>query len=84
MIHHAQRRDRRGGWAGTATAGTPRRRNPGFLVGAAVGTPSDIDVGAGHAVFHLFVALSVGLAALWLIRNGATRVLFPVRSVVSN
>ncbi len=44
----------------------------GFLVGAAVGAPFDIDVGAGHAVFHLFIALFVGLAALWLLRNGAT------------
>ncbi|MCA1707094.1 MAG: hypothetical protein LC808_29050 [Actinobacteria bacterium] len=44
----------------------------GFLVGGAAGAPFDIDVGAGHAVFHLVIALSVGLAALWLLRNGAT------------
>ncbi len=44
----------------------------GFLVGGAAGAPFDIDVGAGHAIFHLVIAPSVGLAALWLVRNGAT------------
>lgn len=46
------------------------------LAGGAAGAPFDIDVGAGHAVFRLVVALSVGLAALWLVRNGATELAF--------
>ncbi len=42
----------------------------GFLVGAVLGAPFDIDVGAGHAILHLVLALFIGVAAFWLIRRG--------------
>ncbi len=45
----------------------------GFVVGTAAGAPFDIDVGGGHAIFHLVVALFLGLAAFWLVRHGTTR-----------
>lgn len=43
----------------------------GFLFGTALGAPFDIDVGAGHAVFHLVVGAVVGIAAWWLHRCGS-------------
>jgi len=44
----------------------------GLVVGTAAGAPFDIDVGAGHAIFHLAVALLLGLTAFWLLRHGTT------------
>ena len=44
----------------------------GIVIGTAAGAPFDIDVGAGHAIFHLAVALLLGLTAFWLLRHGTT------------
>ena len=44
----------------------------GVFVGSVVGAPFDIDVGAGHAIFHVVAATSIALAALWLRRHGTT------------
>lgn len=44
----------------------------GLLVGTAAGAPFDIDVGAGHAILHLVVALFLALAAFWLLRHGSS------------
>ncbi|MEO7443635.1 MAG: hypothetical protein ABIW46_08905 [Acidimicrobiales bacterium] len=49
----------------------------GFLVGTAAGAPFDLDVGAGHGVFHLVVATFLGLGAFWLVRHGGAE--FPFR-----
>lgn len=46
----------------------------GFLLGTAAGAPFDIDVGAGHAIFHFVLAVTIGLAALWLWCNGGADV----------
>ncbi|MDP8960570.1 MAG: hypothetical protein M3N32_02975 [Actinomycetota bacterium] len=42
----------------------------GFGLGAALGIPFDIDVGAEHAVLHLVFAATVVATATWLFRNG--------------
>lgn len=42
----------------------------GFLVGTAAGAPFDIDVGGGHAIFHLVLAVFLGLVGFWLLRHG--------------
>lgn len=42
----------------------------GFLVGTAAGAPFDVDVGAGHGIFHLVVAVFLGMAAFWLVNHG--------------
>ncbi len=38
----------------------------GLVLGTAVGAPFDIDVGAGHAIFHVVLGAVVGLTAWWL------------------
>ena len=40
-----------------------------FLVATAVALPFDLDVGAGHAIFHLVFAVGLGATAGWLWRN---------------
>ncbi len=42
----------------------------GFVAGAAIASPFDIDVGAGHAILHIVVAVSSGAAVVWLLRHG--------------
>lgn len=42
----------------------------GFVVGSAAGAPFGIDAGGGHAIFHLVVAVFVGVTGLWLLRHG--------------
>jgi len=42
----------------------------GFVLGIALGAPFDMDVGAGHPIFHVVLGLVVGLAAWWLRRHG--------------
>ncbi len=41
-----------------------------MVLGTAVGTPFGMDVGAGHAIFHMVLSLIVGLAAWWVRRRG--------------
>jgi hypothetical protein len=42
----------------------------GLVLGTAFGAPFDMDVGAGHAIFHVTLGVVVGLAAWWLRRHG--------------
>ena len=42
----------------------------GMVLGTAIGAPFDIDVGAGHAIFHVVLGAVIGLAAGWLRRQG--------------
>ena len=42
----------------------------GLLLGTAIGAPFDIDVGAGHSIFHVMLGAVIGLAAWWLRRQG--------------
>ena len=44
----------------------------GLVLGTAAGAPFDIDVGAGHPIFHVVLAVVVGLAAWWLRRHGTS------------
>ena len=41
-----------------------------MVLGTAIGAPFDIDVGAGHAIFHAVLGAIIGLAAWWLRRRG--------------
>lgn len=40
-----------------------------MVLGTAIGAPFDIDVGAGHAIFHVVLGAVIGLAAWWLRRQ---------------
>ena len=40
-----------------------------YAVGIALAAPFDLDVGAGHAMFHLVFGLGLGATALWLHRH---------------
>jgi len=49
-----------------------------FVVGTAVASPFDLDVGAGHAIFHLVLGVGLGATAFWLWNHQPTS-----RAVVS-
>jgi hypothetical protein len=49
-----------------------------FAVGTAVASPFDLDVGTGHAIFHLVLGVGLGATAVWLWNHQPTR-----RAVVS-
>ena len=42
----------------------------GLVLGTAIGAPFDIDVGAGHSIFHVVLGSVIGVAAWWLRRHG--------------
>lgn len=44
----------------------------GLVLGTAAGAPFNMDVGAGHPIFHVVLAGVVGLAAWWLSLHGTT------------